>query len=107
MIQDSHFIWLVCRDIIEGVACLLALFVFAMPNPNPVQSDLLKQRRFQRVVVSHSCVPVDAALASRAISVKLPVEVDRAIRKLDEQKAAWLREVICQAALQKGLVNEL
>lgn len=95
------------RDIIEGTACQLSLFVFAMANPNPVQSDLLKQKRFQRVVVHQSCVPTDVALAGRAISVKLPVEVDQVIRDLGKQKAAWLREVICQAALKEGLVEEL
>ena len=78
-----------------------------MPNPNPVQSKLLKQKRFQQAIVHHSCVPADAALADRAISVKLPAEVDRVIRELGKQKAAWLREVICQAALQEGLVDKL
>ncbi|MEM6451791.1 MAG: hypothetical protein AAF703_15915 [Cyanobacteria bacterium P01_D01_bin.105] len=37
----------------------------------------------------------------------VPAKVDEAIRELGEQKAAWLREVICQAALQRGLVDEL
>ncbi len=78
-----------------------------MPNPNPVQSQLLKQRRFQRAVVQESCVPTDVALAGRAISVKLPAEVDQAIRSLGKQKAAWLREVICSAALQDGLIEKL
>lgn len=78
-----------------------------MPNPNPVQSELLKQRRFQRTVVQESCVPIDVTLASSAISVKLPAEVDHAIRGLGKQKAAWLREVICLAALQDGLVDRL
>lgn len=87
--------------------CSLALSVYAMGNPKPVQSDLLKEKRFQRVVVHHSCVPEDVALASRAISVKLPTEVDGAVRGLGKQKAAWLREVICRAALKEGLVDEL
>ena len=78
-----------------------------MPNPAPIQSDLLKQKRFQRTVDEDSCVPADTPLARKAIAVKLPTEVDRAIRGLGEQKAAWLREVICQAALQKGLLEEL
>jgi len=78
-----------------------------MPNPVPVQSELFKQKRFQRMVDAGSCVPADTPLARNAIAVKLPTEVDRAIRELGEQKAAWLREVICQAAIQEGLVNEL
>ena len=78
-----------------------------MPNPSPVQSDLFKQKRFQRTVDANSCVPADVPLAQKAIAVKLPTEVDRAIRELGTQKAAWLREVICQAAIQKGLVDEI
>ena len=80
-----------------------------MPNPNPVQSDLFKRRRFQRTVVGQdSCIPTDTPLAQKAIGVKLPTQVDQAIRsELGNQKAAWLREVICQAALQEGLVDKL
>ena len=78
-----------------------------MPNPTPVQSALFKQKRFQRTVEKNSCVPADIPLAQKAIAVKLPTEVDRAIRGLGKQKAAWLREVICQAAIQEGLVDEL
>lgn len=78
-----------------------------MANPNPTQSALLKQKRFQRAVVQGSSVPEDATLAGKAISVKLPAEVDQAIRGLGQQKAAWLREVICVAALKEGLVDKL
>lgn len=104
--QSSLFKQLTRRDIIKSIARSLAFFFCSMANPKPVQSDLLKQRRFQRVVVHHSCVPADAALAGKAISVKLPVELDRAVRGLGKQKAAWLREVIYKAALQEGLVDE-
>ncbi|MEL6353550.1 MAG: hypothetical protein AAFR58_17640 [Cyanobacteria bacterium J06627_28] len=78
-----------------------------MPNPTPVQSDLFKHNRFQRTVGAHSSIPADVPLARNAIAVKLPAKVDEAIRELGEQKAAWLREVICQAAIQEGLVEEL
>ena len=78
-----------------------------MPNPKPVQSTLFKQKRFQRTVDLDSCIPANTPLAQKAIAVKLPAEVDHAVRKLGTQKAAWLREVICQAAIQKGLVDEL
>jgi len=77
-----------------------------MPNPNPVQSELLKQRRFQRAVVRHSGVPADATLAGRAISVKLPAEVDQAIRDLGKQKAAWLRESHLSGRLAGGASNK-
>ncbi|MEM9946931.1 MAG: hypothetical protein AAF810_12810 [Cyanobacteria bacterium P01_D01_bin.36] len=78
-----------------------------MPNPSPVQSDLFKQKRFQRTVDADSCIPADVPLAQKAIAVKLPENVDRALRDLGTQKAAWLREVICQAALQEGLIDQL
>ncbi|MEM9149150.1 MAG: hypothetical protein AAGB19_01675 [Cyanobacteria bacterium P01_F01_bin.3] len=78
-----------------------------MPNPSPVQSEMFKQKRFQRTVEKASCVPADIPLAQKAIAVKLPTEVDQALRALGTQKAAWLREVICQAALDDGLVEEL
>ena len=78
-----------------------------MPNPKPVQSTLFKQKRFQRTVDQDSCIPADTPLAQKAIAVKLPAEVDQAIRELGTQKAAWLREVICKAALQNGLIERL
>ena len=78
-----------------------------MSNPSPIQSDLFKQKRFQRTVDASSCVPADVPLAQKAIAVKLPEKVDEAVRELGTQKAAWLREVICQAAMQEGLVDEL
>ena len=76
-----------------------------MPNPQPVQSDQFLKKRFQRVTKANSCIPSDVPLATKVISVKLPVSVDRAVRNLDKQKAAWLREVISQAALDQGLVE--
>ncbi|MEM9091751.1 MAG: hypothetical protein AAGC93_23800 [Cyanobacteria bacterium P01_F01_bin.53] len=78
-----------------------------MPNANPVQSELFKQKRFRRALEQDSCLPVDVPLAQKAIAVKLPTDVDQVIRELGPQKAAWLREVICQAALNEGLIDEL
>ena len=78
-----------------------------MPNPHPVQSDLFKQKQFRRALDPVSCLPADMPLAQKAIAVKLPEKVDEALRELGKQKAAWLREVICQAALQEGLVDSL
>lgn len=78
-----------------------------MPNPNPVQSDEMKRKRFQRVIADNSCIPTGTPLASKAIGVKLPAGVDQAIRSLGKEKAAWLREVICMAALNDDLVDEI
>jgi hypothetical protein len=78
-----------------------------MPNPNPVQSDQMKRKRFQRVVAEDSCIPPETPLASKALGVKLPAGVDQAIRSLGKEKAAWLREVICKAALDDGLVDKI
>ncbi|MEM9092018.1 MAG: hypothetical protein AAGC93_25195 [Cyanobacteria bacterium P01_F01_bin.53] len=52
-------------------------------------------------------MPADVPLAQKAIAVKLPTDVDQALRALGTLKAAWLREAICQAALDDGLVEEL
>lgn len=78
-----------------------------MPNPNPTQSQEFLEKRFQRVVDEDSCVPQGVTLASKVISVKLPIGVDAAIRNMGKQKAAWIREVICLAALEQGLVDEI
>ena len=83
------------------------VYLSSMPNPAPVQSALFKQKQFRRALVPTSCVPADVPLAPKAIAVKLPDEVDKALRGLGKQKAAWLREVICKAALHEGLVDKL
>jgi hypothetical protein len=82
-------------------------FCLEMPNPNPVQSDEMKRKRFQRAVVDSSCIPPGTPLASKALGVRLPSGVDQAIRSLGKEKAAWLREVICKAALDDGLVDKI
>lgn len=76
-----------------------------MPNPNPTQSDLFKEKRLQRVVTDDSCIPPNTPLADKALGVRVPVAVDDAIRQMGKQKAAWLREVICKAAIDEGLVE--
>ena len=79
----------------------------SMPNPHPTQSEEFITKRFQRQQVDNSCVPADTVLADHAISVRLPAGVDRAVRALGKQKAAWLREAICQVALETGLIDEV
>lgn len=78
-----------------------------MPNPHPVQNDLFKQKRWQRVMAEDSCVPPDTPLAHKALGVRLPVGVDAAIRAMGKQKAAWIRETLCQAALEQNLVDKI
>jgi hypothetical protein len=78
-----------------------------MPNPNPTQSSELLKKRFQRVVGVDSCIPAGVPLAAKAIGVKLPGAVDEAVRALGKDKAAWLREVICKAALEQGLIDSI
>ncbi|MGC1308058.1 MAG: hypothetical protein WA885_12590 [Phormidesmis sp.] len=78
-----------------------------MPNPNPVQSDDFRNKRLQRAVLEDSCIPEGTPLAEKTIGIRLPINVDLAIRSLGKQKAAWLREVICKAALEKELVDEI
>ena len=74
------------RNATSATSCALT-----MPNPTPVQSELFKQKRFQRTVDVHSSIPADVPLAQKAIAVKLPEKVDEAIRELGKQKAAWPR----------------
>ncbi len=45
-------------------------------------------------------------LADKALSVRLPVSIDAVIRKLpSEQRAAWLRRVLCEA-VQRELITD-
>ena len=78
-----------------------------MPNPNPTQSEAMKQQRYQRTTLEESCVPPETPLAKRVISVKLPVNIDAAIREMGKEKGAWLREVICLAALEQKIVDDI
>lgn len=45
-------------------------------------------------------------LADKALSVRLPVSIDAVIRKLpSEQRAAWLRRVLCEAAQRELMAD--
>lgn len=65
-----------------------------MPNPSGYPESLSPPKRADEIT---------AELAKQAIGVKLPVEVDAAIRALPN-KTAWLRRVLIEAAKREGLV---
>jgi threonine synthase len=69
-----------------------------MTNPNPVQTEDFKRHWYKPQG------EVTAELSKKAIAVKLPIEVDKAIRALP-QSAAWLRQVITEAA-QRELIKD-
>lgn len=63
----------------------------AMPNPSPKLENL---KYFNRADEGNE------ALSSQAMAVKVPIDVDKAIRALPN-KAAWLRRVISKAAQEE------
>lgn len=66
-----------------------------MGNPNPVQTEEFKEKRFK----ARGEIPGNQPLARRVMGVRLPVDIDAAIRALpDEERVPWLRRVICDAA---------
>lgn len=66
-----------------------------MANPSPIQSEKFKARRFR----PQGEIPGNQPLAKKATGIKLPVDVDAAIRALPEkERVMWLRRVICDAA---------
>jgi hypothetical protein len=70
-----------------------------MPNPNPVQSDLFKQKRF------NSIDTVDQPLAKKAIGVKLPIDQHEVLERMTPQdKAALLREIIKEGLEKRNLI---
>ncbi len=67
----------------------------AKGNPNPVQTEEFKKKRFQPV----GEIPGDQPLAKKVTGVKLPLDVHEAIRALPtKERVTWLRKVICDAA---------
>jgi hypothetical protein len=67
-------------------------------NPNPVITPEFKAQQFQPQG------EINSPLSSKAIGIKLPVEVDEVVRSLP-QKAEWLRRVITEAA-QRELMKD-
>jgi hypothetical protein len=51
-----------------------------------------------------SDLPDDAVLAGKALAVKVPVEIDVAVRALPN-RSAWMRRVLTEAA-QRELLNQ-
>ena len=73
----------------------------ARGNPSPVQTKEFKSKQFK----PKGDVPGDYPLAKKVTGVKLPVDVDEAIRELPEkERISWLRRVICDAA-RSELIN--
>jgi hypothetical protein len=60
-------------------------------NPSPVISPEFKAQQFKPQG------EVNGPLSNKAIGIKLPVEIDKAVRSLPN-KAVWLRRVIIEAA---------
>ena len=67
-------------------------------NRNPIQTEEFKRKQFK----PQGKIPGGRPLAKKAIAVKLPEDVDAAIRALPNS-AEWLRKVICAAASQELL----
>lgn len=66
-----------------------------MPNPNPVQTKEFKAKQFKAV----GEIPGNQPLAKKVMGIKLPIDVDTAIRALpEEERVPWLRRVISEAA---------
>ena len=74
-----------------------------MANSNHTRSRQFIQQQF----LPAADLPNDVKLAKQPLTVKVPIGIDQAIRNLGDQKAAWLRKAICQAALEDGLVDEI
>lgn len=74
----------------------------AQGNPSPVQTKDFKAKQYKPL----GEIPGDYPLAKNAMMVKLPIDVDQAIRALPkEERISWLRRVICDAA-RSELINQ-
>ncbi|PZO16879.1 MAG: hypothetical protein DCF25_11840 [Leptolyngbya foveolarum] len=75
-----------------------------MPNPNPTQSEEFIKKRFQPA----KDLPANVQLARKPRCVKLPQEVDTLISEMPKkERSVWIRQAICKAALEQGLVDEI
>lgn len=70
-----------------------------MPNASPVQTEDFKRHWYQPQG------EIEGELSKKAIAVKLPVQLDQAIRAMP-QSAAWLRRVIAEAAQREGVIKD-
>lgn len=74
-----------------------------MSNPRPKQTEIFKQKRFQRLDLD------DEDLAARVRGVRLPESVDRLVERAFSTtalRAAWLRSAIREAAIQELLPKQ-
>ncbi|MEP0911789.1 hypothetical protein NDI45_12785 [Leptolyngbya sp. GB1-A1] len=69
-------------------------------NPAPVQTPEFRSKQFPPAVD----LPAGVELAKKPFCVKLPVEIDAAIRE-HPQSAAWVRQVLI-AAVEKDLIQQ-
>lgn len=72
-----------------------------MPNPDPVQSEKFLQQRFEHP----SDLPEGVRLARTPRCVRLPEVVDAAVLGIPKkERSAWIRQAICKAAVEQGLI---
>ena len=75
-----------------------------MPNPNPVQSEKFVQQQFEHP----PDLPAEVKLAATPRCVRLPESVDAAYLAIPKkERAAWLRQAICKAAIDQGLIDSI
>jgi hypothetical protein len=65
-------------------------------NPHPVQTNEFLEKQFKRQGT------VEGALAPKSFSVRLPIELDTAVRSLSNP-TEWIRNAIIAAAQKEGL----
>lgn len=71
----------------------------ARGNPNPVIPPNFKEMQFARS--DRTTEP----LSDKTIALRLPADIDEAVRSLNHQKSSWLRRVISEAA-RRELMKE-
>ncbi len=63
-----------------------------MPNPNPIQTDELKAKQYK------AYGEIDVPLAKKNTQIKLPVDIQEALDKLDSRaRVIYLRRLISDA----------
>lgn len=74
-----------------------------MGNPRPIQTEEFKAKRYHAI----GEIPGNQPLSSKVTSVRLPVDIESAIRRLpEEERVPWLRRVICDAARAELLQDQ-
>ena len=66
-----------------------------MANPTPVQSQEFKSSQFK----AHGEILSDQPLSKKVIGIRLPLDIEAAIKTLpEEERVAWVRNAITKAA---------